>query len=411
MSRSAFLLATALFSAHATLGTTAELVDYEIVGGTSIPNSLTGEAGDSERGRAVTSERKLGNCLACHQIPALSDEPFHGNVGPSLAGVANRYKEGELRLWVVDPKMRNPETIMPAFYRSTGLFRVMPEYEGRPILSAGQVEDVLAFLLTLTEESTAEPIPLRYDPGRITRRASGPGNPLPELISGLYFQIEESVDMQEDDLLNPGLLWVERGRQLWNQVEGAAVSSCASCHGHGDASLRGVGASYPKFHEPSGKVVNLEQQVNFCRSERMQAEPWEFGSQELLAMTIFVKHQSRGEPVEVEVDGPAAAAFERGKAHFYQRRGQLDMSCAHCHDQNFGKLLRGDVLTQGHSNGYPIYALGDESARHLHKLLWHCNELMRSTPFDVLSDEFVALELFLAWRGEGLPVETPGVRW
>ena len=143
----------------------------------------------------------------------------------------------------------------------------------------------------------------------------------------------------------------------------------------------------------------------------MQAEPWEFGSEELLAMTIFVKHQSRGEPVEVEVDGPAAAAFERGKAHFYQRRGQLDMSCAHCHDQNYGKLLRGDVLTQGHSNGYPIYALGDESARHLHKLLWHCNELMRSTPFDVLSDEFVALELFLAWRGEGLPVETPGVRW
>jgi L-cysteine S-thiosulfotransferase len=243
------------------------------------------------------------------------------------------------------------------------------------------------------------------------RVAPRPGNPLPELISGLYFQIEESVDMQEDDLLNPGFFWVGRGRELWNQVEGAAGKSCASCHGDAETSMRGVGASYPEFHEPSGRVVNLEQRVNLCRREHMQAEPWEFGADELLAMTIFVKHQSRGMPIKVQIDGSAAPFFERGKAHFHQRRGQLDMSCAHCHDQNFGKLLRGDVLTQGHSNGYPIYALGDESARHLHKLLWHCHELMRSTPFDVLSDEFVALELFLAWRGEGLPVETPGVRW
>jgi sulfur-oxidizing protein SoxA len=387
-----------------------ELVDYAIED-EGISQSLTGEPGDPERGRVVASERKLGNCLACHKIPALTNMPFHGEIGPDLAGVANRYEQGELRLWIVDPKVRNPEIIMPAFYRNTGFFRVMPEYEGKPILNAEQVEDVLAFLLTLTEESTAEPIPLRYDPKRIVRVAPRPGNPLPELISGLYFQIEESVDMQEDDLLNPGFFWVGRGRELWNQVEGAAGKSCASCHGDAETSMRGVGASYPEFHEPSGRVVNLEQRVNLCRREHMQAEPWEFGADELLAMTIFVKHQSRGMPIKVQIDGSAAPFFERGKAHFHQRRGQLDMSCAHCHDQNFGKLLRGDVLTQGHSNGYPIYALGDESARHLHKLLWHCHELMRSTPFDVLSDEFVALELFLAWRGEGLPVETPGVRW
>ena len=175
--------------------------------------------------------------------------------------------------------------------------------------------------------------------------------------------------------------------------------------------MRGVGASYPKYHEGAGKVLNLEQQINRCRSERMQAAPWPFGSDELLAITIFVKHQSRAMSVNVAIDGPAAPFFEQGKAFFYRRRGLLDMSCAHCHDQNYGKMLRGDWLSQGHTNAYPIYALGDASARPLHKLLWHCNELMRSTPFEVLSDEFVNLELFLAWRGRGLPVETPGVRW
>lgn len=86
------------------------------------------------------------------------------------------------------------------------------------------------------------------------------------------------------------------------------------------------------------------------------------------------------------------------------------MSCAECHNANYGKLLRGDLLSQAQTNGYPEFAL-DGRARLLHKVIWHCNELMRSTPFGVLSDEYVALELFMAWRGQGLPVETPGVRW
>ena len=389
----------------------AELVRYEITG-ISIPSSLTGKPGDPTNGRAVVTERRLGNCLACHQIPALADVPFHGDIGPSLGGVANRYDEGELRLLIVDPNVLNPETIMPAFYRTDGLFRVMPEFAGKPILSAEQVEDVIAFLRTMTDEAGTPPGGRAIDnPISFLSIEPPPGNGLEELISGYYYQIKETRAMQDDDPQNPGFFWVERGRELWQEVDGTVGKSCASCHASPEASMRGVGATYPKYRAASAKVVNLEQQVNLCRSERMQAEPWAFGSEELLATTIFVKHQSRGLPVQVRIDGPAARSFERGKAHFYQRRGQLDMNCADCHNANHGKLLRGDLLSQGHSNGYPIYALGDASARHLHKLLWHCNELMRSTPFDVLSDEFVALELFLAWRGQGLPVEVPGVRW
>lgn len=381
--------------------------------GQSIPVSLTGKPGNPQRGRAVISERKLGNCLACHQIPTLTEIPFHGNVGPTLAGVANRYSESELRTRIVDPNAFNPGTIMPAFYRTDRLFRVLPQFNNAPILTAEQVEDVVAFLLTLTDNTpgdTATPSQ-RYDPSAAVGVEPPQGSDLEELISGYYFQIGETRAMQDDDMLNPAFLWVDRGRDLWNEIDGDEGKSCASCHGEAETSMRGIGASYPKYHPSSDKVVNIEQQVNICRSGRMAAEPWEFGSDELLAMTIFVKYQSRGMPVSVQIDGPAAPWFERGKEHFYRRRGQLDMNCADCHTANAAKLLRGDLLSQGHTNAYPIYALGDGRARPLHTLLWHCNELMRSTPFDVLSDEFVALELFLAWRGQGLPVETPGVRW
>lgn len=412
MQRTALVLVATILSASTASTLAAGLVSYDIVDGRSIPDPLTGAPGDPVRGKAIAADRKLGNCLACHVIPALRDEPFHGNVGPSLAGVSNRLKEGELRLWVVDPKIVAPDTMMPAFYRSEGLYRVIDEFQGQPILSAEQIEDVVALLMTLQGEETAGSTVRPPDQApEVVKVDPPPDSDLTELISGYYFGIQETRAMQDDDLFNPGSLWVELGAELWGQAEGEAQKSCARCHGAAEDSMRGVGAAYPKYKQGAGKVLNLEQQVNRCRSERMQAQPWPFGSDELLAMTIFVKHQSRGMPVNVAIDGPAAPFFEQGKASFYRRRGLLDMTCAHCHDQNYGKMLRGDWLSQGHTNGYPIYALGDASARHLHKLLWHCNELMRSTPFDVLSDEFVNLELFLAWRGSRLPVETPGVRW
>ena len=406
------LSAATMVGASTASSLAAELVSYEIVDGRSIPVSLTGKAGDPARGKTIAGDRKLGNCLACHVIPALADLPFHGNVGPSLAGVADRYSEGELRLWVVDPKIVAPDTMMPAFYRTEGLYRVMDEFEGKPILTARQIEDVIALLMTREGEQAAEGAVRPADEAPEVVKVEPPReSSLSELISGYYFGIEETRAMQDDDLANPGMVWVDLGADVWEVVEGEAQKSCASCHGAAEDSMPGIGASYPKYNEAAGKVLNLEQQINQCRSERMEAEPLSFGSDELLAMTIFVKHQSRGIPVNVTIDGLAAPFFEQGKAHFYQRRGQLDMTCAHCHDENHGKMLRGDWLSQGHTNAYPIYALGDANARHLHKLLWHCNELMRSTPFEVLSDEFVNLELFLAWRGQGLPVETPGVRW
>ncbi len=143
--------ATTLVSGLASLGQADEPVAYEIVDEASIPVSLTGSSGDADRGREVFINRKLGNCLGCHVVEDLAAEPFHGEVGPPLDGVADRYEEGELRLRVVNAKVANPDTIMPGFYVTEGLHRVAPDFEGKTIISAEQVEDLVAYLMTLKE--------------------------------------------------------------------------------------------------------------------------------------------------------------------------------------------------------------------------------------------------------------------
>ena len=128
-----------------------DMVAYEIVDDVSIDQPLTGAPGDPDKGRETFVNRKLGNCLGCHVVSELDGELFHGEVGPPLDGVADRYEEGEIRLRVVNAKLANPDTIMPGFYEVASLHRVAPDFAGKPILSAEQVEDIVAYLMTLTE--------------------------------------------------------------------------------------------------------------------------------------------------------------------------------------------------------------------------------------------------------------------
>jgi sulfur-oxidizing protein SoxX len=126
------------------------LVAYRIVNG-AIPQPLTAQPGDPERGRRVVLDREGGDCLVCHAMP-LPQRQFHGTVGPPLDGIGSRASAGVLRLRLVDPKALNPETIMPAYYKVVGLHRVLARYRDRPILTAQHIEDVVAYLLTLTQE-------------------------------------------------------------------------------------------------------------------------------------------------------------------------------------------------------------------------------------------------------------------
>jgi sulfur-oxidizing protein SoxX len=126
-----------------------ELHPYTIVG-EAIPASLTGAAGDPERGRAVLVDRRLGACLLCHTGP-FAEEKFQGTLAPDLSRAGSRWSEGQLRLRLVDPTRLNPDTIMPAYYRVEGLTRAGLAWRGKPILTAEQIEDVIAFLATLRE--------------------------------------------------------------------------------------------------------------------------------------------------------------------------------------------------------------------------------------------------------------------
>jgi sulfur-oxidizing protein SoxX len=122
---------------------------YEIVGD-AIPQSLTGAKGDPVRGRAVVANRQVGLCLLCHSGP-IAEERFQGDLAPTLAGAGSRWSEGQLRLRIVDGSRLNADTIMPPYYRTTGLQRVARNFDGKPILSAAQVEDVVAYLATLKD--------------------------------------------------------------------------------------------------------------------------------------------------------------------------------------------------------------------------------------------------------------------
>jgi sulfur-oxidizing protein SoxA len=231
-----------------------------------------------------------------------------------------------------------------------------------------------------------------------------------DLRSGYTYATPATQAIQDDDFANPAFLWVDYGETLWEDVSGEAGKACSSCHGDAEDSMKGVGARYPVYSAELGKPISLEQRINKCRVENMQAEPWKWESRELLGATTYVRHQSRGMPVQVQIDGPMTPFYEKGRAFYFQRRGLLDMACSNCHVDNPGNMIRANLLTQGQSNGFPLYRLKWNGVGSIHRRFRGCNKQVRATPYGYGSDEYVNLELFVAGRGLGLPVETPAVR-
>lgn len=232
--------------------------------------------------------------------------------------------------------------------------------------------------------------------------------PLDQLKSGSAFLGQDLRTLQADEFANPGMLWVERGERLWSEPAGKEKRSCAGCHSV--ASMRGVALRYPKIDEASGKLFNLEGRINLCRTERMGAQALSYESEDLLALTTFVARQSRGMPIGVAIDGPARAHLDAGREFFFQRRGQLNLTCAHCHDENWGKRLLAETITQGHPNAWPAYRLEWQTFGSLERRLRACLSGIRAEMLPYGAQELIDLELFLAWRAQGLAVEAPGVR-
>ncbi len=274
---------------------------------------------------------------------------------------------------------------------------------------AGGLSLVLAF--GATAAISDENVELVIEGQKIVTKVAAPeGHPLDELMSGWRFRSVETQALELDDFDNPGMVWVELGEDLWNTPGGTENKSCATCHGDASESMAGVRATMPKWNDEKGTLMTLEDHINWSRVEHMGADPWKWESQDMLAMTAYIGLQSRGTPVKVSIDGPAAEWFEKGKELYHTRVGQLDLACANCHQGNYGSMIRADRLSQGQSNGFPTYRLKWQGMGSLHRRFSGCMKQVRATPYKRGSDEFTALELYLAWRGQGLGVETPAVR-
>lgn len=237
-----------------------------------------------------------------------------------------------------------------------------------------------------------------------------PPVPREALKQGSAFTGAEVRAMQADDFANPGMLWVSRGERLWRESAGAEGKSCASCHGEASDSMKGVATRYPRVDPAAARLTNLAGRINICRERRQKAPPLEPEAEALLALEAYVAHQSRGMPMSVRIDVHAAAAFERGRARYNARLGQMNLSCAQCHDRNWGRTLYNETLSQGQPTGWPAYRLEWQTFGSLQRRLRACYSGLRAEMPEYGAPELLELELFLAWRANGLPIEAPGVR-
>ncbi|MAK62066.1 MAG: sulfur oxidation c-type cytochrome SoxA [Ponticaulis sp.] len=230
-----------------------------------------------------------------------------------------------------------------------------------------------------------------------------PGN---EIKSGFDFLTQSTQEQQQDTFENPGFLWVERGDSLFSSAEQSSPS-CADCH---DDGLKGVAANYPAWNEDTKTLQNLEARINYCRTEYQDLPKLEYESEDLLSLTAYVSNQSLGMPVSVELSDQTKENYDNGERYFFTRRGQLNLSCEQCHNENWGKKLRGDMISQGHGNGFPAYRFEWQTLGSLHRRLHDCDTGVRAEPYPLGSQTYIDLEFYLAIRASGLSIETPAIR-
>ena len=230
--------------------------------------------------------------------------------------------------------------------------------------------------------------------------------------SGFDYMGKELQAMQRDDTSNPGMLWVQEGLQRWSSPEGPQGKACASCHGATPAAtLREAASRHPAWDAQAQRPITLAGRIAQCRSRHQGADPAARGAADaVLALETAVAHASRGLAMNPP-DAPQLAAWrERGAALWQQRIGQLNLSCAQCHDDRAGRRLGGAVIPPGNASGYPTYRLEWQAVGALTRRLRNCMTGVRAEPVAPDSDESLALQVYMAWRDRGLPVEAPAVR-
>jgi sulfur-oxidizing protein SoxA len=237
-----------------------------------------------------------------------------------------------------------------------------------------------------------------------------PGVPLNEYQNGVYainadartsWESQEEFPPYEDELL--------RGEELFN-TPFANGKTYASCFPNGG---KGIRQNYPYFDTDSGKVKTLEGEINQCRTSNGE-KPLKWKKGDIAAISAYMASTSKGKKLNIKIpnDPRALAAYNRGKMHFYAKRGQLNLSCANCHFDNAGNRIRSEILSPalGHPTHFPVYRLKWGNLGTMHRRYGGCNKQVRAKPFKAQSDEYRALEYFHTYMSNGIEVNGPNSR-
>lgn len=237
-----------------------------------------------------------------------------------------------------------------------------------------------------------------------------PDVPFADYANGVYALDSESRAQWESiEDFPPYELNVENGKKLFNTpfANGKTFASCFPNNGIG------IRQNYPMFDAKKGDVVTIEGSINACLKDNGE-KPLKFGKGDLADISAYMSSTSRGKLINIVIpnDPRAQAIYERGKQHFYAKRGQLNLACADCHVSSAGKHVRADLLSPmlGHTTHFPAYRSNSGDLVTLHKRYSGCNEQVRAKAFDLQSDEYTALEYFETYMSNGLPINGPSSR-
>jgi sulfur-oxidizing protein SoxA len=329
--------------------------------------------GSPEIGKKLAFDRDKGRCLSCHVLAPDGEQA--GNVGSNLSSYGDSGRDRAQtfqRVW--DARVLNLSTVMPPF-GTNGL------------LNEEEVAHVVAYL-----DSLRQPAEDPVHPARRARR--------------------DRVFIADDDLSNADV-HLDHGRAAFAQP-GKNGKSCVSCHRSGDkraTGLEGAAAIYPRFDAAAGRVIGLEDRINACLVKHMDGGPMDRESHELNLLTSYVKFLSRGAPISVAIDGPAAHAIERGRRSFARKAGQLEFSCASCHTALAGQWLRGQRLRplSDVAGDWPKHFIAEHELGliSLQQRIRHCQIVTRTQPLALGSREYTELELYLTSLANGTPVWAP----
>ncbi|RRQ21157.1 sulfur oxidation c-type cytochrome SoxA [Thiohalobacter thiocyanaticus] len=237
-----------------------------------------------------------------------------------------------------------------------------------------------------------------------------PNVPFDDYVNGVYSIDQASREQWESiEDFPPYEIDISAGKEMFNTPfkNGKTYASCFENDG------KGVRQNYPYFDTKTGEVVTLEGAINACRVKNGE-EPLGWKKGKIAQISAYMAYTSRGNEINIEVpnDERAQEAYERGKAHFYAKRGQLNMACADCHVYNAGNKVRADLLSPalGHVTHFPVYRSKWGELGTLHRRYGGCNKQVRAKPFPAQSDEYKALEYFHTYMSNGLEVNGPGAR-